>query len=434
MRQAEEAIASGRLEEAQRLLNQPGARGHRGASTLLRQVAQKLIDRGRHHLNKENPEAAWKDLLQAETIEAADPATAQLRQALTRLGLVEARKLVDAGEPARALEVLRRLNAEGNPQADLQLLDELTRGWVQARELAGRGELGLALETVERLRQLLPRPPAALERFRSELIQRRPAFTHMLVQLHEAWANEHWPEVVRYAEQLLTIAPHHVEARKARARAWKALEPTTKVAGSVPHDEAGQRFLLWVDGVGGFLVCLANRVTVGQAAPDAYVDVPLLADVSRTHAALTRDAEGYVVEAIRKIKVNGNAMEKALLQSGDRLTLGSTCQFQFRQPVPVSATARLDLVSGHRLPVSVEAVILMAETLILGPGTQAHVTVPGLQQNLVLYRAKEGLGIRCPGNLIVDGKPFKDRALLGPTSHVKGDDFAFAVEPIGARL
>jgi len=34
--------------------------------------------------------------------------------------------------------------------------------------------------------------------------------------------------------------------------------------------------------------------TLGQAAAEALVDVPLVADVSRLHATLTRDAEGYL--------------------------------------------------------------------------------------------------------------------------------------------
>src|SRR5262249_55615739 len=58
-----------------------------------------------------------------------------------------------------------------------------------------------------------------------------------------------------------------------------------------------KRFLLWVDGVGGYLVCLSHRVTFGQATSDGPIDVPLFADVSRLHAEITRDGEGYVVES-----------------------------------------------------------------------------------------------------------------------------------------
>ena len=71
-------------------------------------------------------------------------------------------------------------------------------------------------------------------------------------------------------------------------------------------------FYLWIDGVGGYLVCLNNRITLGQATPDAAVDVPLLADVSRLHATLTRDPEGYLLHALRPARVNGRTVGKGV--------------------------------------------------------------------------------------------------------------------------
>ena len=80
-----------------------------------------------------------------------------------------------------------------------------------------------------------------------------------------------------------------------------SLEPTIH---EIPRSlEPASQYLLWIDGVGGFLVCLSHRVTLGQANPESIVDIPLLADVSRHHATLQRDAEGYFLEAIRKVLV-----------------------------------------------------------------------------------------------------------------------------------
>jgi hypothetical protein len=291
------------------------------------------------------------------------------------------------------------------------------------------------LETVERIRLLLQKPSTPLERFRNDLKIRRPEFAALLIQLHEAIGEGRWRDVAEVSEQALALAPMHAEARRARARAWKVLEPTPAgKPSSVQEAQSSRRFLLWIDGAGGYLVCLGSRITLGQAAPDAYVDVPLFADVCRTHAAVTRDSEGYLLEAVRAVQVNGLATERALLHSGDRITLGTCCQFQFRQPVPVSATARLDLVSGHRLPLTVDGVILMADTLVLGPGSQAHVTIPDLEEPVILFRQKGGLGVRHGGNLTVDGQACRERGVLGPTSQVRGDHFAFAVETLGAKI
>jgi hypothetical protein len=249
------------------------------------------------------------------------------------------------------------------------------------------------------------------------------------------------------AEQVLARAPQHAEARKARARAWKAIEPITVAMrppgtdGNVQVETNGPaidgsptRFLLWIDGVGGYLVCLGARLTLGQATLDPPADVPLVADVSRLHATLTRDAEGYVLEAVRPVQVNGQATTRALLRPGDRVTLGTSCQFQFLQPVPVSASARLDLVSGHRLPIAVDAILLMADTLVLGSGPQVHVTVPDLKQPVILFRHKDGLGLRHGGRLSVNGERGGDRALLPSQAVVNGDEIAFALEPVGTRI
>ena len=222
---------------------------------------------------------------------------------------------------------------------------------------------------------------------------------------------------------------------EARGDCTQPTIPGTKPRQEVPGDPAMSRaagqFLLWIDGVGGYLICLGNRITIGQATPDAPVDIPVFADVSRHHATLTRDPEGYLLEAVHKVQVNGQAASRTLLHSGDRLTLGSSCQFQFHQPVPVSASAVLKLVSGQRLRLAVDAVLLMADTLVLGPGPQAHVLVPDLGQPVILYRhAREGLGIRCPGNVLVNGQVLPQRGAIEPGTIVAGEDFSLALEAV----
>jgi hypothetical protein len=440
IRQAQEALKNGRLEEAHRMLCQPAAQGHKRSWELLVQVAQGFVERGERSLRKDDPASAWNDLLAAEQVGVSSPAGARLRQNLTRLGIAEVRALLEAGEPGRAAEAITQLHNRSVQQPELPLLEDAAKTWVLARDQAGRGEFALALQTMERVQRLLPRRMDSVERFVKGLEQKHQAFSALLVQLHEAANQRDWREVVRLSEQVLALAPQHHEARKARAMAWRTINPETIASvprrddsRTPPAEKPDQRFLLWIDGVGGYLVCLGNRVTLGQATPDAFVDIPLFADVSRVHAALTRDVEGYVLEATRPVLVNGQLVDKALLQPDDRLTLGNSCQLQFRQPVPVSASARLEVVSGHRLPLAVDGVMLMADTLVLGSGPQAHVVMPDLEQSIVLYRQRDGLGVRYPGNLYVDGQRCRERGVLRPNSSVTGDDFAFALEPVGTE-
>ena len=232
--------------------------------------------------------------------------------------------------------------------------------------------------------------------------------------------------MLELADQVLAVAPQHPEARRARGMAWKSVEPVTVVTPlrtggasarrKARRPEPSQRFLLWIDGVGGYLVCLGNRVTFGQATPDGYVDVPLVADVSRLHATLTRDNGGYVLEAMRPVQVNGQPAEKALLRPGDRVTLGTSCQLQFRQPVPVErhGPAR----PGERPPPAAGGGRRAADGRHAGARArpQVHVAVPDLKQPVVLFRHKDGLGVRCPGAFLIDGQRCQERGLLRPTS------------------
>jgi hypothetical protein len=98
-------------------------------------------------------------------------------------------------------------------------------------------------------------------------------------------------------------------------------------------------------------------------------------------------------------------------------------------PVPGSTTARVDVVSGHRLPMSVDGVLLMAETLVMGPGPQVHIQVPDLKQQVVLFRHRGVLGVRQPGEFTINGQPTNGRAFLPPVANVSGQDIAFAIEP-----
>ena len=60
------------------------------------------------------------------------------------------------------------------------------------------------------------------------------------------------------------------------------------------------RFLLWVDAVGGYLVCLDDRIVIGRAGPDSQADVPLMGDLSRNHATLVAMARAICSRQIMR--------------------------------------------------------------------------------------------------------------------------------------
>jgi hypothetical protein len=211
--------------------------------------------------------------------------------------------------------------------------------------------------------------------------------------------------------------------------------PNTPRPGRSPARSEGVgpkgRFLLWVDAVGGYLVCLDDRIILGRAGPDSPADVPLMGDLSRNHATLVRSGESYMLQAHHSSFINGKPVaDQTVLRDGDVIRLGSTVELEFRQPSPVSATARLAIVSRHRLPLAVDGVLLMAETCIVGGTGQAHIPAAALKDPVVLYRQGNGLWCRAPGSFDVDGRTCAARAPLTLQSSVLGDGFSFSLEPL----
>src|SRR5262249_37527645 len=153
------------------------------------------------------------------------------------------------------------------------------------RELAGRGEFGQALATLDAVRRPLPGALPALKSFHEELQERQQTFPFLLARLHGATQSNRWADVLALTEQVLAVAPQHKEARKLRDLAGKAVQPATVAHQPTAPPEVDPaepalldspyRFLLWIDGVGGYLVCLGGRVALGQATAEAAVDVPL---------------------------------------------------------------------------------------------------------------------------------------------------------------
>lgn len=435
LKQAQEALRAGQLEEVQQFLVQPQVQGHRRALEILQQLVRAYVERGEKHLRNDDLAKAWTDLLKAEQIGITENFLIQFRQKLNRLGLAEVRALLNASEPARALEAINLLRTRAANPPELDALESGAKDWVAANEYMDRGDFAQAIQILERISQLFPGQARVLEQACKTARKKSQEFDPLLMLLNQAAQNERWPEVVSLSEKLLALAPQHGEVRRMRSRAWKALEPSTVMMQrpkALPPPLVGEkklaRFNLWIDGIGGFLLLLDNCVTIGQGGPDSSVDIALVADVSRTHAQITRDTEGYVLEAMRPVKINNVPVDKKLLKPGDRLTLGSSCQMVFRQDVPVSASARLDLVSGHRFAQSVDAVLLMAETLVLGPAEPAHIIIPTLKEQMILFRNKGELGIRASEEVFINGHLVTGRGTLEPGCHVSSSSCSLTLE------
>ena len=189
-------------------------------------------------------------------------------------------------------------------------------------------------------------------------------------------------------------------------------------------------FIIWVDAVGGFLVCPSNSVVIGQAVAAGAIDIPIFGDLSRKHAMIARQGEGYTIEPLGAGRVAVGGHEgKAVLAGGDKITLGADVKLEYARPHPLSGTAVLIPASGHRTQPRTDAIILMAESCVLGPKVNSHIVCPDWPSEIVLFRQGDTLFCRSSAEMIIDGQRVGQRGELTLASQVSGEDFSFTLEP-----
>jgi len=195
--------------------------------------------------------------------------------------------------------------------------------------------------------------------------------------------------------------------------------------------QSTERFLLWIDAVGGYLVCPGDEVVLGQAIPTARIEVPIFGDLSTRHAAIRREGEGYVLVAMAPVIVNQRPVRSlCMLKDGDDIQLGDSVRLQFRRPHALSMTARLDFVSRHKTQPSGDGVLLMADSCVLGPKSRSHVICKDWTDEVVLFRQEKKLQCRVRGDVEIDGRRRKQGGPITKNSHVAGEDFSFSLEEI----
>lgn len=191
------------------------------------------------------------------------------------------------------------------------------------------------------------------------------------------------------------------------------------------------RLQMWIDGVGGFMLLLSDRVHLGQAMASAQVDVPIMGDISRRHAAIRRSGSEYILEPFAATAVNGRQQNApVLLKHHDELRLGRGVQLRFVQPHPLSTSAVLNLTSRHRTEPAADGVVLVADSLLLGPKANNHIVCPHWQHDVVLYRHGHQLQVKSKLPLF-SGNSTQPATVVPLGEAVQGGEISFCLEPLG---
>jgi hypothetical protein len=460
VREAEEAFRGGRLEDARRVLQERGLLEFLPARRLMSQIAEKMAQRAELRLAGGATLAGWKDLVAAEQMGAEPKEVLAVKQQFIDHALAEATEYVQAGDPAAAVARLEELERQGATGRELRLMKEAARNVLAAQRLCHRGKFAQADEQLQAASALRP-DWTALAQIRQACGDRGARTRELVERLHAALSAGDRTIVMAQAEAILDLCPDHEPALDARRRAWEAggarlaasvgapalcsshhhangassprSIPMNGAASSTENAQSpsGPRFVLWIDGVGGYLVCQGDVVTIGQPAKGSPIDIPILGDVSRLHATIHRDGEGYLIVPVRPTRVGGKTVnEPTSLIDGAEIELGQGVKMKFTMPNPLSRTAKLTFISRHRTSPTTDGVLLMAESCVLGPRSGAHVVCPDLTNDVVLFPSGDALQCRATGDFTVDGQPAVGRAKITRSSQVVGADFSLSLESI----
>jgi len=457
-REAEEALKDGRLNEAGELVSDDSLQQYLPAKRLLGRVVGQLAKRGQARVSLGETLSAWKDLETAMRLRTEDKQVDVLRQQLVKAVLVEAETLLVAGEYELARSCLDDLLERQPVSSQASILRQVVLKMIEAKQLARHGKLAVA--------DTMLAEAAALRTDLTAIAERRKKYQAMANylrkwtrKLHKALAAEAWTDVLEAAEAILDRCPEHTPARDARHQAWNAVgtktsddphahgETSLKKATRIANDgrqkmaavnnsdmtaeDIPQRFFLWIDAVGGYLVCRHDTIVIGQPDPTGRVDVPILGDLSRHHAVIRRVGEGYLLDPLRRVRVNDMETGSATsLVDGAIIELSEGVKIRFRRPHPLSATARLEFISGHRTQPNSDGVLLFAESCVMGPSNKCHVVCPSWPHELVLFRQGEELYCRGPGSFEIDGKSQQERGGVSLHSRIAGDGFSVSLETI----
>jgi len=460
LREAQVALEQGRLEEAAQIAGQPQLKQYLPVQQLLLQVGEQLARRALERAAAGDFAAGWRDLDVSRKLTGETAEWQRLQQAVADVAVGEVVQRLVASDFPGAASRLEALDKRKMPGVALETLREVTKRLESARKLSQRGKFAEAEEQLSAAAAL--RPDLALIEEKLRICRERAEKSRGLQeQLHAAIAAADWTKVVACANDLLEISPENRVAREARKRAWAevgerigdsrrlaetqhwgGLSGESEVPASrsvettdgrlVSTRQKARRFMLWIDAVGGYLVCLGDEIVIGQAAPGTDVDVPIQADISRKHAKLVRHKEGYVLEPVAaNVVLEGNPITRpVLLSDGEEIVLGGAVKLRFRKPHVLSSSARLEIVSGHRSLPHADAVILMAESCVLGPQWQNHVVCREWNGDVVLYRSEDKIMCRAMESIEIDGHLHDGRGPVRPGSHVVGTDFSLSLEAV----
>lgn len=163
---------------------------------------------------------------------------------------------------------------------------------------------------------------------------------------------------------------------------------------------------LWIDRCGGYGLLTGDRFTLGGSRTGETTDIQVRCDWRRREGTLVRRQGDYFWSA-----ADCDDSDDHLLASGAVFPIPGSAALRLDKPSVLSSSAVLSLDPPHRFENHIDQVLLVDQTVLIGPSSSDHIRSTAVETSAVLvirkgvWRAKlkspaKLLGKRPPSDFI----------------------------------
>lgn len=214
------------------------------------------------------------------------------------------------------------------------------------------------------------------------------------------------------------------------SKSTHAITPETRARDLLQDSSAGNsQRIMWIDGVGGYLLLDQSELVVGQAISGTTADIKIVGDVSRQACVIRRSENDYLLQPLQSMKIGSTPIDRAqILKNGNVIQFGDRVQMKFEMPNPLSSTALLKMVSVNRFQPHVDGILLLADSCVIGPRPGSQVLCQNWNSELLIFRHGPDWYFRTIEEVEVNGNPMRGQIALEAGMRMNGEDFSLSIE------
>ncbi len=159
---------------------------------------------------------------------------------------------------------------------------------------------------------------------------------------------------------------------------------------------------LWIDRCGGYGLLTGDRLTLGGSRAGEATDIQVRCDWRRREGVLTRRQGDYFWSA-----ADFDPPDDHLIASEAVFPIQGSAVLRLKKPSVLSGSAVLSLDPPHRFENHIDQILLVDQTVLIGPSSSDHIRSTAVDTSAVLvirdgvWRAK----LKSPGKFLGKKRP-----------------------------